>query len=397
MADAPAGKPHDPSDDDATLAGMRIVIVLGPLELGGSERQALLLARYLKKEQHADVQIWGTMGEPGRLAVLCDEYEIPWRIVPNPWVGGRIERLKRLAAFARQLRRTHPDIILPYMEMPNVVCGLVWRWTGALLCVWNQRDDGVARIQTRYGPWAIRFTPHFIANSRTGAEHLVRSRSVPKARVHIVYNGVELGPEPDREKWRRQLGLCDHCFTACMVANMTVFKDHVTLLRAWKLVADKLKSVARNPVLLLAGRFDETHERLQSLVHDLNLKDSVHFLGPVDDVPGLLSAVDAGILCSNSEGSPNSVLEYMAAGLPVAGTDIPAMREVLTTNNHALLAPVGDHAALAARIIELAFDHELRARLGKDNRNRVEGTFGVRRMCEETTSIIVNGLQGARR
>src|SRR5206468_3348910 len=98
-----------------------------------------LFARYLKSEQRADVQVWGTMGAPGRVAALCDEYGIPWRVVPLPWVPGRFKRPKSLAAFARRLRQARPAVILPYMEMPNLVCGLVWRWTGARLCVWNQR------------------------------------------------------------------------------------------------------------------------------------------------------------------------------------------------------------------------------------------------------------------
>src|SRR5256885_9863140 len=99
-----------------SIVGKRVVIVLGPLELGGSERQALLFARYLK-ERHADVRVWGTMGVPGRLAALCDDYAIPWRIVSEPWVDGRGRRLKTLKEFASKLRRARVDILLPYMEI----------------------------------------------------------------------------------------------------------------------------------------------------------------------------------------------------------------------------------------------------------------------------------------
>lgn len=394
MGDAPVGNPHDPSDDNAPLAGMRVLIVLGPLELGGSERQALLFARYLKKEQHADVRVWGTMGAPGRLATLCDEYEIPWRIVPLPWVAGRLNRPKKLVALALRLRRARPDVILPYMEMPNLACGLVWRWTGARLCVWNQRDDGIARIGTRYESFAIRSTPLFIANSTQGAEHLVMTRGVPAKRVRIVHNGIELAPPvADRAEWRRRLGISDDCFAACMVANLTHYKDHVTLLRAWQLAGEHLKTEGRTSVLLLAGRFDTRYESLKALAADLGLEGSVRFLGQVIDVSGLLSASDAGVLCSNSEGSSNSVLEYMAARLAVAGTDIPSMREALSMENHAFLAPPGDAEVLAARILELSADKELRARLGVANRRRAETEFSPRRMCEETVEVITSGLR----
>src|SRR5437016_200254 len=123
---------HKGSDGIPSLSGARVIIVIGPLELGGAERQALLFARYLKETEHANVHVWGTMGEPGRVATLCDEMAIPWRIVPQPWP---IEA-RQLARLTWQLRQARPDIILPYMWRPSILCNLVWRGTGARLCIW---------------------------------------------------------------------------------------------------------------------------------------------------------------------------------------------------------------------------------------------------------------------
>jgi glycosyltransferase involved in cell wall biosynthesis len=371
-----------------SIVGKRVVIVLGPLELGGSERQALLFARYLK-EQHADVHVWGTMGAPGRLAALCDDYAIPWRIVSEPWVYGRNRRLRALKGFASQLRRARVDILLPYMEMPNLVCGIVWRFTGAKVCVWNQRDDGVARIRTRYERIAIRSTPRFISNSTHGAEHLIRDRGVSAARVRVIHNGIELSPAlGGRTAWRTRLRLSEQTFAVVMVANLTQFKDHATLLRGWRIAVDKLQAENRTAVLLLAGRKDEMYDSLIAQTNELGVSDTVMFLGQVSDVSGLLSSVDAGVFCSKSEGSPNSVLEYMAAGLPVTGTDIPAMREGLPSASHGLLAAVGDSQSLASHLVRLAEDEDLRARVGQLNRQRIETEFTPARMCEETVSVI---------
>jgi glycosyltransferase involved in cell wall biosynthesis len=376
-----------------SVAGLRVIIVLGPLELGGSERQALLFARYLKEAKRAEVEVWGTMGQPGRVAALCDEYGIPWRIVSEPWVSGQAQRLRALKKFARQLRRAQPDILLPYMEMPNLVCALVWRWTGAELCIWNQRDDGIALIPTRYQRLAVRLTPRFISNSSHGAQHLI-TRGVPPERIKVIHNGVELASaEASRDTWRRKLGLCDGSFVAMMVANLTQFKDHATLLNAWRLVRNELEANERSASLLLAGRFDEMHQPLEALTQELGLTSNVKFLGQVTDISGLLTAVDAGVFCSNSEGSPNSVLEYMAAGLPVAGTDIPAMREVLSLENHSLLARSGDAETLAKNICRIANDDALRQRLGAANHERTNLEFSSRKMCEETFGVIADYLQ----
>jgi glycosyltransferase involved in cell wall biosynthesis len=379
-------------ENTPVLAGKRLIIVLGSLELGGSEHQALLLARYLTREQSANVQIWGF--NPGQVAKLCDEYGIPWRIVPLPWIRNRARRLRNLAEFAWTLWRARPDVLLPYTMIPNVVCGLAWRWTGARLCVWNQRDGGVERVGEKIERWAISRTPWFVSNSQHGAEFMAQTLGARPDRIWVIHNGVELitRNELDRAEWRNWLGVNDNCFLACMIANLSAHKDHTTLLYAWQKVVRRLDTVARRAVLLLAGRFDNTHESLEALARVLGLDSSVRFLGQVDNVPGLLSAIDLGVFSSRLEGCPNGVLECMAAGLAIAGTDIPGIREAVGSDGYPFLAPPGDAETLADRIVTLAMDPELRARLGALNRRRIAMKFSPKRMYEEMVTLLSRGL-----
>ena len=110
----------------------------------------------------------------------------------------------------------------------------------------------------------------------------------------------------------------------------------------------------------------------------------------MSDVPGLLSAVDIGVFSSRSEGCPNGVLECMAAGLAVVGTDIEGIREVVGPSGVQLLAPPGDAEALAQIILNLAGNPNLCSRIGEESRKRITETFNAERMCEETVSILVN-------
>ncbi|HJQ32175.1 MAG TPA: glycosyltransferase [Pyrinomonadaceae bacterium] len=381
----------------ATLEGARVIIVIGPLELGGAERQALLLGRHLARERGAEVEVWG-YGKPGRAAELCEEYGIKWRVapIPLPWSDSRLTQLRRLVAFARALRAARPDVILPFMFFQSVVCGLVWKLTGARACVWNQRCEGRDRLGRRAEKLAIRLTPYFIANSEHGAGFLVNTLGVREDLVRVVHNGVRLAPPQEgRAAWRARLGVGDDCFLACMVANLQTFKDHVTLLKAWRLVVKRLRAEGREAVLLLAGRFDETHIDLKALAYDLELGRSVRFLGQVKDVSGLLSAVDLGVHSSVNEGCPNGVLECMAAGLAVAGTDYPGIREAVGPAGYAHLAPPGDAEALAERVVALALDAEARQTAGEANRRRIETEFHPRKMFEETESVIAAAMRGA--
>jgi glycosyltransferase involved in cell wall biosynthesis len=374
----------------------RVIIVIGPLELGGAERQAILLARYLAREQNAKVEIWGS-GEPGRAAELCEEYGIVWRsiLMPIPWSSSWVTQLIRLAYFARALRRARPDVILPFMFFQSVVCGIVWRVTGARVCIWNQRCEGRDRLVRWAEKLAVRLTPYFIANSEHGREFLVDKIGIRRDLVQVVHNGVQLGP-PIQEKvaWRNDLGVGQECFLACMVANLHIFKDHVTLLRAWRIVLNRLVAMNRQAVLLLAGRFDGTEIDLKALAYDLNLGTSVRFLGQVKDVSGLLSTVDLGVHSSVNEGCPNGVLESMAAGLAIVGTDYPGIREAVGPDGYAYLAPLGDAETLAEQIVALAGDPEARREAGERNRRRIGSEFRPEDMYRKTLSVISEAMRG---
>lgn len=367
---------------------MRILFVFGTLELGGSERQALLLARHLASEQGVHVEVWGFEG-PGQVSSLCEEYGVPWRVVPLPWSRNRIGTVKKLAEFAWELRRCGADVILPYTIFPNVVCGLVWRWTGARLCIWNQRDEGIGHVPQRVRRFAARMVPLFISNSGHGADFLIRTLGVDAGRIKVIHNGVELAkPLLDRRAWRERLEVGEDAFLACMVASLTAFKDHRTLLLAWRKVTENSNMRDQRKILLLAGRFDNTYDSLKVLAQDLELGESVRFLGKVEDIPGLLAAVDLGVFSSLSEGLPNGVLECMASGLAVAGTDIPGIRDAVGPAGYAFLAPPGDAEALANRIVRLATDRNLRADIAAVNRRRIETEFSPNLMCQETVALV---------
>jgi len=302
---------------------VRVIVVCNDLEIGGAERQALILARHLAQRiERAHVQIWG-LERPGPLAGLCENNDIPWHLAHFTWPTTTGQLLRGLSRFASALRRAKPDVLLPYTMFPNVVCGLLWRWVGAGACVWNQRDEGV----TRMGPWAeqlaIRQVRRFIANSEGGARFLTDTLRVGRGRIHVIPNGVDPPRLVDRGWARRQLGLPDNCFVVCMIANLSRFKGHLELLHAWRLVVERLAPMGQAPVLLLVGRLDSAYPTLTPYIQDFDLAQTVRFVGYVPDVSPLLSATDVGIFSSRSEGIPNGVLECMAAGLPVVGTDTP--------------------------------------------------------------------------
>ena len=370
-----------------SLLGRRVIFVFGSLELGGAERQALILARHLVEHEQATVEVWG-FNQSGPVAEICEQHGIRWRVVPYPFEAGHLTRFGSLVKLALMLRKARPDVLLPYTLVPNVACVLAWKWTGARLCVWNQRDEGLVPVKSWWERAAVRRASQFISNSTAGERYLTSKLEVSPAKVHVVPNGIEdVRPKLDRRAWREQLDIDDTSFVACMVANLHFNKDHQTLLREWSTVMVSMQKQKRSAVLVLAGRHDNAYQSLVAVTYELGIARDVRFAGHVDDVAGLLGAADIGVFSSVSEGCPNGVLECMSAGLAVVGTNIEGIRQVLGPTGADFLA-ADEPGDLARIILRLASDPELRSRVGAENRRRAREHYNSRRMCEDTIALL---------
>lgn len=175
---------------------------------------------------------------------------------------------------------------------------------------------------------------------------------------------------------RRQVVLIPNGVNMC---DFSVSKLHespnseVRLVFVGRLVAEKnvsglLRSLALLPgrdwVLSLAGGGPE-RPQLEVLARDLGLESNVTFLGPVNDVPGLLAQSDVFVMSSISEGMPIALLEATAAGLPVLVTDVGGCAEVVEQIGHGIVVPPGSESAYASALKRLIDDTELRMRFAR--------------------------------
>lgn len=378
------------------LCGKRIVILFGDLQMGGAERQRLLLARYLKEQQGALVEVWGLGPDRGPVADCCEKCAIPWQAVPLHW--GLRRRLPHLVRLLYRLRTAAPDILIPYTRVPNVACGLLWRLVGSETMIWNQADEGLLLNRSLLHAAAIRLTPQFVVNSRAAAELLIHRFHLDASRIRFVKNGVTPGNAlVTRDNWRERLAAGNNRFLAVMPANLTSFKDHATLIRAWRCVVDHFSAKGQQqPLLVLAGRPGDTAGSVRSLIQELELDDTIAVYGYTEDVFGLLEAADLCVFSSYSECYPNAVLEAMQAGLPVVASDIPGIRDTVGPDGLDWLVLPGDAAAFAAAILELAARDALRQQLGQFMQQRIQLEFDPDRLCREMVAVIQGALHRVR-
>jgi L-malate glycosyltransferase len=210
---------------------------------------------------------------------------------------------------------------------------------------------------------------------------LIHNEGIPGRRVGVLYNGIDVdafGAAVDRSAARRELGVGPDDFVLLQVARLDYLKDHATAVRTLARVVAQAPQVR----LVLVGDGPE-RAGVEAQLHALNVTDKVRFLGTRADVARLLHGADAFLLTSISEGIPLTVIEAMAAGLPVIATDVGGLREVVDDGVTGLLAPAKDDAALASHVLRLAADADLRRAMGDAGRARAKRYFDESRKADD--------------
>jgi sugar transferase (PEP-CTERM/EpsH1 system associated) len=211
-------------------------------------------------------------------------------------------------------------------------------------------------------------------------ETLASRTGFPLRKIQVIHNGVETqkfgaSTEGARERSRRELGIGAEEFCIGCVGRLNRIKDYPTMLAAARLFSRSCDSWR----LLIAGGGPELAALREIADADSCLQEHVRFLGPVEGecVPGFLRALDAYALPSLWEGISNSLLEAMAAGLPVVASDTGGNPEVVVAGESGLLFPVGDCGRLAEQLTLLYRQRELRIRMGARAAERIHQEFSL--------------------
>jgi L-malate glycosyltransferase len=175
-----------------------------------------------------------------------------------------------------------------------------------------------------------------------------------------------------------------------LVANLSPVKDHGTFLRALALLAPRWPEL--HAVLVGDG---ECRPALESLTRTLGLEGRVQFAGRQPNEPNLHSLFDVSVLCSVSEGFPNSIVEAMAAARPVVATDVGGVRDAVHDGETGLLVPPSNPGRLAAAIEDLLLDTGRRCALGAAGRDRARARYHADTVVASLEAVYDNLLSAS--
>ena len=180
-------------------------------------------------------------------------------------------------------------------------------------------------------------------------------------------------PRDGRRRWRRS----NHALRVVSVSRIHWVKGYEFALQALALVRRAGVDV---DYTIIGHADDKARLSVLATARDLGIEPSVHIRGTQtpSEIVATLRAADVFLLSSLSEGLSTATLEAMAVGLPVVVTDVGGMREAVTDGVHGFVVPPRDPAALAAALLELAADGELRRKMGDEGRRRAVEEFDTR-------------------
>lgn len=360
-------------------AEKKIIIVVESLNLGGSERQAVYLAKGLQSRNYQVSLL--ALGVTGNASPWIETLNIPKRHLNLPLYTHARHIVKSNNKLLRKyFRKEVPFALIPFTYWPNFYCNWVFSKSRVKKCFWNQRDIGIRFGEFKNLAKIISKSTLIIGNSTACVKSLTDYYDLGDAEFRLIFNGIEdkfFSIKYEVSNARVQNGL--------MLANIQKNKDHETLIFAWEIIKERFGSDC--PILHFAGAKRGTFDDLYSLVKKLNLEDVVKFMGMMDDVLGLIRNMDFTVFSSNSEGSPNGLLECAAGGLPAVATDIPANREILG-ENYEYLTIKNNPSDIANKVMDMVQKRIKMAEISKSNRSKVRKSYGMSVMIDSYIELL---------
>lgn len=302
--------------------------------------------------------------------------------------AGLLGRWAALRVNRRRLRAGLPPVRVVHTFHGNVL-------SGYFSPVKNVLVRGIERYLARRASDAI-----VVLSPQQREELVARHRVVPAERAHVIPLGLDLSPFerlPARGGFRSEIGFGTSDVVFGMVGRIAPIKNHELFLQAAAIVARSLPQAR----FVVVGGGDGVHA-LRRLASQLAIGDRVRWPGVRTDLPSVYADLDVVALTSRNEGTPLSLIEAMAAGVPVMATDVGGVRDLLTqewsgdivtrrfhpsAQPRGLLVASGDAAGFAEGLLRLAREGALARTLGEAGRAYAFRYHGLPRLLEDVDRL----------
>ncbi len=355
---------------------MKRLHLLAILEANTATGPAKNLLQFASTEARPDGQadvsiaVFHRAGDPEVLAEAAAKVRVPFYRIEEQ---GRFDR-SVVPALQILVRRIQPDVVQTHAAKSHAIVRAAGLHRMAPWVAFHHGytwTDWRARLYAQADRWSLRSARQVVTVSEPFRRELERI-GVKRERIVVLHNAIpaDWGRIVD-PLLRARLGIADGKPIVLMVGRLSLEKDHLTLLEA---VARVHRSGRAAPHLLIVGQGPE-QPRIAARAEALSLAAHVTFTGQVDSAEPYYAISDVAVLSSRTEGSPNALLEAMAAGIAAVATAVGGIPEIVTGRESALLVSPGDAQAMADALIEVLTDRALAESLAAQAYALVKSSF----------------------
>lgn len=376
----------------------KVLIVIGQLETGGTERHLLNILPALNRAG-IEVSIYAMRGG-GALESLFEAAGV--RVISPQHHSRRVIGLIRTAVhLLASLWRLRPQIVHYFLPEAYLLAGSCALLAPSYCELMSRRSLNYyqakwpsARLierQLHRRLWGA------LANSQAVRRDLL-DEGIEAGRLAVISNGVALPSaiEVQPDKLRADLDIAQDVVVIVVVANLIPYKGHSDILQALALLNEKTQQ-PWHVAMLGSG---DLAAALEKQTASLSLTGRVSWLGAVADVRTYLRNGDFAVLASHEEGFSNAILEAMSESLAVIATSVGGNSEAVIDGETGIIVPPRDPEKLAEALLTLLGDPNLRARMGAAGRKRIEEEYSMdacieayRRLYLSTRRVSKTNLQ----
>jgi glycosyltransferase involved in cell wall biosynthesis len=358
---------------------MNILIISSAKEWGGTEKWAINTAIGLAERGH---DVWfGCRGG------LFEKRLTGSKVKPVKFPFANNFDVVSIVMLRSFMRKQNIDVVMPTKQREYFLAGLAAQiFTRTKVAGMFAIDRPIHNLRN----WIVfcRLFDIVFVCARKIIDVLAKTKGFDTRKCRVVYMGVEaIRLSGDiRKKQRTSLRLYDNDICIMTIGRLCPQKGFDYAIQAFARFAKKHSHVK----LVIVGGGDGTVFRQQAAKNDLE----VVFTGFRDDIPELVQAADIYWLTSRSEGVPNTMLESMAAKIPVVAFDIAGVAEILKDTINGFLVPFEDLEDLIAATIKLIEDPSLRRRIGEAGYQTVTSDFSLEKMITDTERYLKELCKG---
>ncbi|HEV2201981.1 MAG TPA: glycosyltransferase [Bryobacteraceae bacterium] len=368
---------------------LRILHITPSFGVGGAEQ----MAGHLMVSQSKSHDVMATSLYPATGSSI--EHRLRRANIPLWHLGKRPGFDPRLfASVDRVLNEAGPDVVHTHLSVLRYALpGLVRRQIPVVVHTLHNVAEHETDLFGRIVQWfAFRRSVLPVAISREVASSVKRVYGVECR--SMVPNCIPIESyrrsTTDRFRWREKERFGHDAILFACVGRLEPQKNPLLLVQAFAALDDPRAHL----VMLGEGSL---REQLAAYIRRHGLHSRVHLLGKRNEVPECLAASDVFAISSDWEGTPLAVMEAMAAGLPVIGTAVGGVPELVESGQHGFLVPPGDCAAFSNAMRTLLNNPVLREVMGASARARAAAKFNIDRMADGYTRLYWKALSASGR